>query len=328
MDVAALVARYDEITKEEEDEFITRILQEGWDAGCWIRPKPEQIIVATQQEIHEFLRRLSTRAGFTRALVDDPFPNGRDCEPIEGEEPCYILLSQRCDIVALLKNEPLIELASAAICKDAGRIKMGWKNSPREFPIDPHAKATHLVDLRYRYFLSKLDLLDFQPKQALPRDTPEYQVRLRFGLRTAQRYTRAAVPDRLDRAVVVPLRKLVAADADATKLFSEWALFHGDRREEKPGLLAIYQSRIDETLSEDEQAAQADDMRQEAEDKFHTIVEALPEEAKAELALDDDHRTRVVDERELTVADWRLSWKLEWDAESFSGDTESAIPAR
>jgi hypothetical protein len=39
-------------------------------------------------------------------------------------------------------------------------------------------------------------------------------------------------------------------------------------------------------------------------------VEALPDEAKAELALDDDHRTRVIDERELTVADWRLSWKL------------------
>jgi hypothetical protein len=67
---------------------------------------------------------------------------------------------------------------------------------------------------------------------------------------------------------------------------------------------------------------------QAAEDKFHSIVEALPDEAKAELALDDDHRTRVIDERELTVADWRLSWKLEWDAESFSGEPDAAIPAR
>lgn len=328
MDVAALVARYDSVTQEQEDEFITRLLREGWYAGCWIRPKPEQIIAATQQEIDELLRRLSSRAGFERALVDDPFPNGRDCEPIEGEESCYVLLSQRCDIVALLKNEPLVELAPAAICEDKGRIKSAWKNSPREFPIDPRANPTHLVDLRYRYFISKLDLVHVKPKQSLPRDTPEYQVRLRFGLRTAQRYTRAAVPDKLVGAVVIPLRTLLTGDAEATKLFSEWALFHGDRREEKPGILAIYQSSIDETLSEGEQAAQEDEIRQAAEDKFHAIVEALPEKAKAELDLDDDHRTRVVDERDLTVADWRLSWKLEWDAESFSGDPEAAIPAR
>src|SRR4051812_15762128 len=118
MDVAALCARYDAITQAQEDDFVKRLIQEGWDAGCWLRPKAEQIITATQEELAQLLDRLSGRASFERESVDDLFPNGRDCEPIEGEEPCFIVLSQRCDIVALLKNEPLVELAPAYICRD------------------------------------------------------------------------------------------------------------------------------------------------------------------------------------------------------------------
>jgi hypothetical protein len=330
MDVEALVARYDAISPEQEAELVTHLIQAGWDAGCWLRPPPETLITATQRELEELLGRLSARPGFGREGVEDPFPNGRDHEPIEGEDSCHVVLSQRCDIVGLLKNEPLVELAPAAFCDDIGRIKLAWKNSPREFPVDPTTAAghTHMVDLRYRYYISKLDLVDLQPVQALPRDTPECQVRLRFSLRAAQRYTRAAVPDKLVDRVVKPLGKLVAGDAEANELFTEWALFHGGRREEKPGLRAIYQSRIDESLPDDEQAEQEDQVRQAAEDKFQSIMEALPQEATVELDLDDDHRTRAVDERDLTVADWRLSWKLEWDAESFSGDPDAALPAR
>lgn len=330
MDVDALVARYDASPQDAEAELLKRLIEKGWDAGCWLRPKPEQTITATQQELEELLGRLSKRASFKRELIDDPYPNGRNQEPIDGEESCFVVLSQRCDIVALLKNEPLVELAPASICKDHARIRSAWKNSPREFPIDPNPASgqTHMVELRYRYFISKLDLVELPPKQALPQDSPEYQPRLRFGLRTAQRYTRAAVPERLAQSVAVPLRKLVTGDAEANELFTEWALFHGHRREDKPGIHAIYQCRIDETLSSDEQAAQEDRIRQAAEDKFHSIVEALPEQAKAELDLDDGHRTRAINERELTVADWRLSWKLEWDAESFGGNPDAAIPAR
>ena len=54
----------------------------------------------------------------------------------------------------------------------------------------------------------------------------------------------------------------------------------------------------------------------------------LPDAARAQLDLDDDHRTRAIDERELTVADWRLSLKLEWDYESFTGQAGAALPAR
>jgi hypothetical protein len=328
MDVAAQLARYEAINPEQEEGLLTCLIEAGWEPGCWLRPSPELLISATQPEMMAFLAELSKRQGFQRQSVDDPFPSGRDHEPVDGEEPCYIVLSQRCDVVGLLKNEPLIELASATFCADLNRIKTAWKNSPREFPLDPGATQTHMVDLRYRYFISKLDLAELEPRQALPQDTPQLQVRTRFGLRTAQPYTRAAVPDRLVAAVVSPLAKLVIADADANRLFTEWALFHGGSPEAKPGVHAIYRCAVDDNLSDAEQAARDDATQQAAEDAFEKLIEALPELAKAELDLDDDRRTRCIDEREHTIAAWRLSWKLEWDAVSFGGDPEAAIPAR
>jgi hypothetical protein len=328
MDVEALVARYDEITQEQEAELLSHLIQEGWEAGCWIRPSPEKILSATHEEVGEFLERMRKRKGFGRKAEDDPFPNGRPCEPIESEEPCYIVLSQRCDIAGLLRNEPLIELAPATTCTSQQRIDNAWRNSPREFPIDPRANPTHLVDLRYRFFLAKPELVALTVKQALPVDEPEYKVRERFTLRTGQRYTRSAVPDKLVEKVVTPLYELIKDDEELNTLFTEWALFHGGQRERNPGIIATYSEDIDENLNGDEQASQADKIRQAAEDKFHAIVEALPDEAKAELDLDDDHRTRAVSESEHTVALWRLSWKLEWDEESFGGDPDAGTPAR
>jgi hypothetical protein len=328
MDVAALVARYEAVTQKEEAELLKGLTESGWEAGCWVRPPSEQILTATHQEVGDFLEQLRSRKGFGREPIDDPFPNGLPHEPIEGEEPCYVVLTQRCDIVGLLKVEPLVELAPASICRSKERIANAWRNSPRDFPIDPRADESFLLDLRYRFFMSKLDLAELTPKQALPEEESEYKIRQRFVLRTGQRYTRAAVPDMLVEKVVGPLRDLVNGDKEANELFMEWSLFHGGHREQKPGVHAVYKLNIDETLDEVEQARMEEEIRERAEDKFQELIEALPEEAKAALDLDDDHRTQAVAETDLTVARWRLSWKLEWDDESFSGDTDAATPAR
>ena len=328
MDVEALVRRYEALDQKREEQILLALLRRGWEAGCWIRPDPELLISATQADVQRLLDRLQGRSSFRRAETDDPFPSGRECDPIQGEESCFVLLSQRCDVVALLKNEPLIELAHATYCTDRSRLENAWKNSPREFPVDPQAGATHLVDLRYRYFVSKLDLLGLEPRQALPQDTADWPVRIRFGLRVAQRYTRSAVPDRLVNAVVTPLYKLIRGDEEITALFSEWTIFYGNEHDRKPGLRAVYPVHLDPTLSEDERDAQERQIETAAEDKFQEIIEALPAGATDELDLDDDRRTRAISERELTVADWRLSWKLEWDYESFSGQAGAALPAR
>lgn len=326
MDVDALLARHEKVSAETETQLLRKLTEQGWDAGCWIRVPPESLVIATQGEMQQFLQGLSGRGGKREAVVD-PFPNGRDHDPVEGTDPCYVVVSQRCDIVGLLKAEPLIELAPAHYCEVKGTIKTTWKNSPREFPLDPRAEATHVVDLRYRFYIPKLDLVDLPARQGLPADEPEYQVRQRFVLRTAQRYTRAAVPDHLSN-VAKELKAILKGDDETNALFSEWAFFHGNRREDKPGLVAIYVSNIAEGLDRDQAAAEEDRIREAAENKFENILEALSDDAKAELDMDDDHRTRAVSETDYTVALWRLSWKLEWDDLSFTGDADAAIPAR
>jgi hypothetical protein len=329
MDVETLVQRYEALDGAGERQLLSNLLRQGWEPGCWIRPDPERLIIATQAEVEQLLERLRRRPSFQREAIEDPFPNGRDCDRIEGEDACLVVLAQRCDIVGLLKNEPLVELAHATYCTDRVRIKQAWKNSPREFPVDPQASETHLVDIRYRYFISKLDMAELTPRQALPRDTPEWSVRVRFGLRTSQRYTRAAIPDQLMSAVVNPLYEIIKGDGTANELFSEWVLFYGDDQSAKPGIRAYYQAPSHAPGTSDIERANAEDaVRIAAEDKFEAIISALPDGTQAELDLDDDHRTRAIDERELTVADWRLSWKLEWDYESFTGHAGAALPAR
>jgi hypothetical protein len=156
MNVEALIRRYEEVDQGREEQLLLELLRGGWEAGCWIRPDPELLISATQEDVQGLLDRLQGRSSFRRGEIDDPFPSGRECDPIEGKGPCFVLLTQRCDVVGMFKNEPLIELAHATYCTERSRLDNAWKNSPREFPVDPRAGATHLVDLRYRYFLSKL----------------------------------------------------------------------------------------------------------------------------------------------------------------------------
>src|SRR3954449_509109 len=149
MDLQALVERFDAVDGEREAEILNELIVNGWEAGCWLRPPEDRIILASQPEIDRVFAHLRGRKSFARTPVTDPYPNGRPREPIDGEEPCFVVVSQRCDIVGLLKNEPLVELAPASICTDAGRISQAWKNSPREFPVDPRANPTHLIDIRY-----------------------------------------------------------------------------------------------------------------------------------------------------------------------------------
>lgn len=185
-----------------------------------------------------------------------------------------------------------------------------------------------MVDLRYRYFISKLDLAQQTPRQALPGDTAALQVRERFKLRVAQRYMRSAVPEQLVETVVRPLNKIVANDPRITEIFSEWMIYQSDRDGSLPGLRGMFETpdygQFDAQTRDDMEAS----ARQEAEDKFEQVMEALPDTARAALDVDDEVLTQAIDARDLTVAAWRRSWKIELDGESFNGREGAALPAR
>ena len=328
MDLEVLATRYAEIDTKREAELLRHLNDEGWEAGCWIRPDLDLIVRATRPEMDAFMDELASRPRPKWEIYGNPNPDGLEQTPIDGTTDCFVVLAQRCDIVGPFKTEPLVELASARLCSDKGRIGNSWRNSTREFPIDPDECPTHMVELRHRYWIAKLDLVSLPVAQSLPPDVAPHRVRERFSLRVGQRYTRSAVPDELAVKVEEPLRDLIEGNSELNSLFYEWTLFHGGKRDNRPGIIAVYRVDVDESLNEDERARLDDEIRQRADDLFHHTIEQLPDEAKALLDLDDGHRTRAVPETEYTVAEWRRSWKLEWDADSFGADPEAATPGR
>jgi hypothetical protein len=331
MDVGALVARYEAVSRREEDEILRRIFGAGWEAGCWLRVEDDGLLIQSRAEIDRVLDALKDREAFQLTVGDDPHATGLEQSAIGGDGPCFLVVSQKCDIVGLLGREPFVELAPARFCADRGEIASRWKNSYREFPVDPEASETFMVDLRHRYWLPKIDLPNFEPRQALPTNTPPTFVRFRFGLRLAQRYTRAAIPDRLVELVVKPLGRVVNGDADADRLFSEWMLYHGERYpSRKPHLIALFPAADLDGLPEREAADRENEVRATAEDKFERVVEELlrrSSDARDALNLDDPPSGAFSD-AELPFATWRSSWKIDLDAHTFGGETMGALPSR
>jgi hypothetical protein len=328
MDADALLARYEAISKTGEVELANTILQQGWEAGCWFRTPSKHLILDEPDDIARILESVGKRASIDLQLGEDPHPDGLPQTPITGTEPCLVVVSQKCDLVTHLKAEPFVELAPARHTSSKDAIKGRWKNSSREFPVDPGADETFLVDLRYRYYLPRMELVDLPAQQALRPDDETYRTRFRFGLRVGQRYGRAAVPDALVQAVVVPLGKILKDDSEANKFFMEWMLHHGGRRSEKPGLIALYGVEIVESEDADEQRAREVAARNAAEDKYEEIVTQLPQTAQDALDLDNNERSGAFDEADLSVAKWAASWKLDFDAATFSGESPGATPTR
>jgi hypothetical protein len=329
MDLEALAKRYADTDAEAEEKLLREIFAQGWEAGCWLRIPDEQMLLNTRAEVDKLLDSTKARKKLLLDYGDDPHPGGLDFSPVQGEEACFVIVGQRCDVIAQFKTEPLVELAPARRTTDKNLIATSWKNSPREFPLDPGATDTFLVDVRTRYWLPKIDLLSYEPRQGLPPNAPPNRPRYRFGLRLAQRYNRTALPDRLVEAVLRPLDAVIKGDADADELFSEWMIYHGEQWNHPPHLIGLYVIP-DLEGAEAERAEQSEQQALRAEKKFDDLVKALvaasPE--AEELMNLDDAPTGAVNDEALPYALWRASWKLDLDAHTFGGDSDGAVPDR
>ena len=187
--------RLDDLSGDDERELLTEVIRAGWEAGCWIRVDDALLVRARDAEVDDFLAQMRARRS-ERVGEPEPYPDGLPHEPSQGTDACWIVIAQKCDIVAGLADEPFVELARAYDLDDRGLAGSLWKNSNRVFPLDPRDKRW-VVDLRHRASLPKDALRDLGPaRQAVPTDAdqPPFKPRSRFLRRIGQRYGRAAVP--------------------------------------------------------------------------------------------------------------------------------------
>jgi hypothetical protein len=181
-------ARLEALTGDEERALLAEIIRAGWEAGCWLHVDDAQLVRATGRELDEFISYTGGRTG-QRVGEPEPYPEGLPHEPIEGAAPCWVVIAQKCDLVAGISDEPFVELARAYDLGDRNLAGNLWRNSNRVFPLDPRDKRW-VVDLRHRALLPKDALRELgAPRQAVPTDADQasFRPRSRFLSQVAVR---------------------------------------------------------------------------------------------------------------------------------------------
>ena len=197
-----LLAELLALDNQKEEKILNEILEKGFDQGCLVRP-PSDALLSGPAECEALLEGLKGRVK-QEATADDPFLNEEiPHEAVTGDEPAWVVLTQRCDLVRSFREEPVVELARATLVPtDSGLRTMAKRNSPRYLFLCDVAEGSWVVDLRIRALLPKHRLLECTPAPlAIEGGTPRQDFRLRLG----QRYSRDAVPDDIVRDLQWPL---------------------------------------------------------------------------------------------------------------------------
>ena len=205
---------------DAEQKLLNEILNRGYDQGCFLRPEEDDLVSVSAAEAESILE--------AAAEIDVANPDCEDPEitleaqPVPGEGPGYVIISQQCDLLVGMAREPLVELARAyPIDPDAKEAQAIRINSARQLPLVETEGALWVADLRLKGLLPKDRLTDFDPVQIVPADRWD-----RFRMRLGQRYSRDALPTELVEKIQRPLVKKVigrnATTRERAKVFTDW----------------------------------------------------------------------------------------------------------
>jgi len=286
---------------------LDRILVSGIDQGSFLRPSQHQLAVLDDERLERLLEEASSRPS-CRPSIDDPFAGQElPVAAIDGDEPGWVVLTQRCDLIRDYRVEPLVELARAQPVTDQRILDQARSNSPRYVFLAERPTGAWVVDLRRRAWLPKHAL----PLQDSVQPLPDARSRKRFRLRIGQRYWRDPVPDDIVRDVQRPLHAALDRSRGRVRLggyFSEWL---GLRDGERVLVLAI--------LGPDK------DLR-EAEAAFDELLNKLKPVVRERLSPE----SAVVRVDEIAFGLWLDAFKFDFDDISYGSRAteENASPRR
>ena len=298
------IARLQGLDARAERTLLNRILTGGFDQGCFIRPSPTVLLPDDPVEVKRLMDAIQNRERPPREEVADPFEYGRSQEPIDGDEPGFVVLSQRCDLLSTFALDPLVELAMARRVADRAEASTARRNSPRWLPLVEDEGGLWIVDLRLRAHLPKDKLIEFEPRQVVAEDDWD-----RFRLRLGQRYTRDALPDSLVDQLARPIGKVVLkrSNSELTECFTDFLVRFevDDDGEQRPRLYAV----IGENFSQ----RSGEEAYEKLEEQFGAAVtDGLHGDSGA------------IHVRQLHFLLWNTAMKLDFDAASW--DAKIATP--
>jgi hypothetical protein len=295
--------------------LVEEISAKGFEPGCWIRVDDSELIAtSTARDIVLLtLANLDKLPPRSLSAVHE-FEGEHPWDPPNDGQPAWIIISQSCDLIRDVRDEPLVQIALLRYAGGDDDLVSWSRNSVRWIPLDPTGKSSrYYVDLRVQAFVAKQALAGLDVRQAIPADDDTKQrPRTRFALRVGQRFSRMGIPTRVVDDIVAPLVAFVAANkslrAKLDETFSEWLL----TRNEPPALIAVTP------------AEPASETFRQAEDLLiQHVLSALPDELATRL---DDVASQAITLAELSVPVWMDSYKIDLDFLTYGARGPAASP--
>ena len=294
--------------------LVETISTKGFEPGCWVRVDDGELVsTVAKRELARELKEMAKLPPGMLAAIDE-FEGEHPWDPPSDGADAWIIISQSCDLVRDVRDEPVVQLALLRCADDTDDLASWSRNSARWIPLDPTGKESrYYVDLRVQGFVAKQMIADLEVRQAIPDDQfGKQRPRTRFALRVGQRHSRTGIPTRIVEQIVDPLLAVAGQDkalrAELDASFSEWLLQPG----EPPALIAV-------TPSEPGSVA-----FHAAEDLFfERFWSSLPAELAESLDEDGSH---VVALDELRVPVWMSAWKLDLDFLTYGGKAPGDSP--
>jgi hypothetical protein len=290
---------------DEERRLLEGILSGGYDQGCFLRPRAEDLLGFSPDHTEHVMAAAEQRAG-CRARESASPADTYSYRPIDSTEPGFVIVSQRCDLLAALRDEPFVELVAArAVDAESSEARSARLNSARLILLAEEGERVWVADLRRRLLLAKDRLIAYAPHHAIPAAQRE-RVRMRLG----QRYSRDPLPHHLVVALQRPLIKLLGKNKTTNRqasVFSEWMLH--EEQGERYRLIAMVAPNHTSL---------------EGDDAYDALSRLFTEEMNA--LLDDDSGALAMEELDFRL--WSLSLKINLDEISWHGEGDQAEPNR
>lgn len=286
-----------ETTSEDETGILQSILTSGMDQGWFFRADIDVIPSFSAAELDEFFVELEERES-AELKEDDPWA-GKRPEPVEitGDDPGWIVITQRCDLVRPFAIEPLVEICKARLIVDSNAARAARLNSPRLIGFAPAAeKAFWAADLRVRATVSKSQLM--QELGAVPAIDSDRRAK-QFRLRVGQRYWRDPVPTDVVDEFQNPVRGLLTKSAANSSLVEGFDALYG-LRGEHGRLIVIAIIRDGNT-------------RENAEKSWEALVKLIGDKEPGALEMLDVEQSDVLTMYELAFGDWLEAFKFDFD---------------
>jgi hypothetical protein len=281
---------------DDEGAVLHGILERGVDQGWFCRPNDGEMVAATMPELESFYELISSRPQVA-LKQDDPWEaEDPPVIEIEGQEPGWIVVTQRCDLVRSYCQEPLVELARGRLVTDTGEARAARLNSPRLIAVaDGPKKSAWAADLRQRALLPKDVLLQQELFQPVRNSRARKALRLRLG----QRYWRDPVPSHLVETLQRPLIQALSKSKSRAATAENFEALLGEQLDDGTVLvMAIVASGKS---------------RDDAESDWNEVIEILGNTNPEALRVIEPIESGVYSRIDLSLDQWLSMFKFDLD---------------